>query len=416
MSLPSTSRAPGVGRPRSRKSRARVVFPDPDSPTMPSVSPSPTCTLTPSRALIHPRARRPEAAGQREVSLQADPCSTCQPRAPAAAPPSSCARGPLHRHRGGYVSSQTGCALGTPRRERAPRPEPREVRGLAPDLDELLARLWPDIRQTAQERLGIGMPRVVEDLERGPHLHDLPRVHDGHAVGVGGHDAEVVSDQDDRDAGGGLHLLEQVQVLGLNGHVERGRRLVGDEQLGRARERDGARHALAHPPAELVRVLPEARVGGRDAQAPQRPEHPLAQRRAAQALVEPHHLPHLDADGERGVQRRHRVLEHHGDLLAAHPAHLGRALVEEVLSLEQDATADDAPRRLGHEPYQRQAGDRLARARLSHEGERLPGVEGEAHPVDRPGDPAPCEEMSLEVLHHEQRSAGHHLPLSFTSS
>src|SRR5262245_1898508 len=33
---------------------ARVVLPEPDSPTMPSVSPGPTLTLTPSSALTNP--------------------------------------------------------------------------------------------------------------------------------------------------------------------------------------------------------------------------------------------------------------------------------------------------------------------------------------------------------------------------
>ena len=49
--MPSKSKDPAVGRSRSRKSLAKVVLPDPDSPTIPSVSPSATRTLTPSTAL-----------------------------------------------------------------------------------------------------------------------------------------------------------------------------------------------------------------------------------------------------------------------------------------------------------------------------------------------------------------------------
>ena len=52
--------------------------------------------------------------------------------------------------------------------------------------------------------------------------------------------------------------LDQLQDLGLDGHVERGRRLVGDQQVGVARERHRDHHALAHAARELVRVVVHA--------------------------------------------------------------------------------------------------------------------------------------------------------------
>ncbi|MBI1733764.1 MAG: hypothetical protein HYR51_01190 [Candidatus Rokubacteria bacterium] len=78
------------------------------------------------------------------------------------------------------------------------------------------------------------MARPIEDLRRRAHLHDPARVHDGGAVGVRGHDAEVVRDEDHGEAAGGLDLLEEVEVLRLDRDVERRRRLVGDEQTRRA--------------------------------------------------------------------------------------------------------------------------------------------------------------------------------------
>ena len=59
--------------------------------------------------------------------------------------------------------------------------------------------------------------------------------------------------------------LDQVEDLRLDGHVERGRRLVGDQQLGVAGERHGDHHALAHAARELVRVVVERARRGRDA-------------------------------------------------------------------------------------------------------------------------------------------------------
>ena len=57
--------------------------------------------------------------------------------------------------------------------------------------------------------------------------------------------------------------FKQVEDLRLHGDVERGRRLVGDDQARLAGERHGDHHALAHAAGILVRVgrEPARRVG-----------------------------------------------------------------------------------------------------------------------------------------------------------
>ena len=62
----------------------------------------------------------------------------------------------------------------------------------------------------------------------------------------------------------GLQLLHQPQDLRLRRHVERGRRLVGDQDLRVVDERHRDHHALAHAARELVRVVVDALVGARD--------------------------------------------------------------------------------------------------------------------------------------------------------
>ena len=61
-------------------------------------------------------------------------------------------------------------------------------------------------------------------------------------------------------------LLEQLEDLRLDGHVERGGRLVGDQQPGPAGHRHRDQRALPHAAGELVRVLlePAPRVGDAD--------------------------------------------------------------------------------------------------------------------------------------------------------
>jgi hypothetical protein len=55
-----------------------------------------------------------------------------------------------------------------------------------------------------------------------------------------------VGNEDQRNAALLLDVLQHFQVLGLNGDVEVGRRLVGDDQLWPPRHRNRADHALAH--------------------------------------------------------------------------------------------------------------------------------------------------------------------------
>ena len=68
-------------------------------------------------------------------------------------------------------------------------------------------------------------------------------------------DAHVVRDEQDRRAVVALQPLHQLEDLRLDRHVERGRRLVGDQQRRVARERHRDHHALPHAARELVRVV-----------------------------------------------------------------------------------------------------------------------------------------------------------------
>ena len=89
--------------------------------------------------------------------------------------------------------------------------------------------------------------RADDDLA-GAVLDDAAGVHDGNLVGLLGDDAEVVAHEQQRHAALALQLGEQLEDLRLDGDVERGRRLVGDEHLRVERERHRDHHPLPHPP------------------------------------------------------------------------------------------------------------------------------------------------------------------------
>ena len=58
---------------------------------------------------------------------------------------------------------------------------------------------------------------------------------------------------------------QQIEHLGLNRDVERGRRFIGDEDFGIACECHRDHHALAHTAGHLVRVIVDAPFRGGDA-------------------------------------------------------------------------------------------------------------------------------------------------------
>src|SRR2546428_11976920 len=78
-----------------------------------------------------------------------------------------------------------------------------------------------------------------------------------------------------------LQVTEQVQVLGLDGHVEARRGLVGDQEARLAPDCDRADDALAHPAGHLVRIFPPPELRRGDPPRPE--ERPPADPRAAAA-------------------------------------------------------------------------------------------------------------------------------------
>ena len=112
-------------------------------------------------------------------------------------------------------------------------------------------------------------------------------------------------------------------------------------------------------------------------------------RRQAQVLDQ--RLADLLADGEDRVQRRHRVLEHAGDLAPAQRLQLGQRRGQHVAALERDRAV--ALGVLGQQVQDGHRRDALARARLADQ--RDGGVLGH---VETHADAVPADR--LRALHH----------------
>ncbi len=118
----------------------------------------------------------------------------------------------------------------TARREATAVGELDEVRHRARDRRQLVEDLAGD-RNRADEAARVGVLRVGEQRPHVRLFDDLTRVHDGDPVAHLGDHAQVMGDEDDGRAGLLLEHAHEVQDLGLDGHVQRRRGLIGDEQL-----------------------------------------------------------------------------------------------------------------------------------------------------------------------------------------
>ena len=230
-SRPSKRTVPASGSISRSTSRLTVDLPQPDSPTSASVLPASTLKLTPSTALTKAVGRpNTERVGDEMLDQAFD-----------------------LEQRGHDTSLSSGALM---QREAWPGLTHRERRrrGDADVADERAARgetaagrrighvrhhafdggemrgAAVEPRDRAEQADGVGMLRIGEELVDRRALDDLAGIHHRDLVADLGDHAEIVGDQDDRGAACGLQFAHQIEDLRLQGDVERGGRLVGDQQ------------------------------------------------------------------------------------------------------------------------------------------------------------------------------------------
>jgi hypothetical protein len=77
---------------------------------------------------------------------------------------------------------------------------------------------------------GIGMDRLGEDAIGRAFFHDAPLLHHGDPVGQPGHHGQIMAD-DQHGPVWPAQGFKQTHDLRLHGGIQRGRRLVGDQQI-----------------------------------------------------------------------------------------------------------------------------------------------------------------------------------------
>ena len=151
-----------------------------------------------------------------------------------------------------------------------------QARRVARDRDHPRTGVRAHVRDARQEPPGVGHLRAGQHEAARAVLHRPAGVHHQDVVGHLGDDAEVVGDDHDRRVELTLQVLEQVEDLRLDGDVESGGRLVGDEERRVVDQTHRDHRALPHAARELVRVLVDPAVRLRDADAVEHLDRPPA--------------------------------------------------------------------------------------------------------------------------------------------
>jgi hypothetical protein len=216
-----------------------------------------------------------------------------------------------------------------------------------------------------------------------------------------------VGNQDHRHPALALLALQQVEDLPLHRDVERGRGLVGDQELGCAGNRDGDGHALPHAARQFVRILSRPPLSLRDADFRQQFDGADGGRPGIEPAIQLQALADLAADLHHGIERGHRVLEDDPDVATQHAAEFPGRQRPQVAALEQDLAPYLGSRACTYQPDQRAHQYGFPRTRFSHDAEGLTLVEVERNAVDGAQRPARREEADPRLAHRQERRAAH---------
>ena len=250
------------------------------------------------------------------------------------------------------------------------------------------------------------MRRRAQDGLQRTGLDQLAIAHHRDAVGDFGDHAHVMGDEQHRGAVIALQVADQRQDLLLRGDVERGGRLVRDQQLRLQHQRHRDHDALALAAGKPVRV------GGEDARDLGQPDllHHVEDAFFARAGVEigmgAQHLVDLAADRHHRIERRHRLLEDHRHGGGAQLPQAAVAGGEDFLADQFDSAAGRHQRALLQQAHHRQRRHGFARAAFADQAQRLARAHLQRDAVDHALVGGVLAEADHEIVDVEDHGVG----------
>ena len=239
------------------------------------------------------------------------------------------------------------------------------------------AAIVAEARHRGDQRLRIGMQRMLEHFHRRAGFHDLAEIHHQHAVAQQPHHGEIVRDEQIAHAELFLEPLQELKDDHLNRNVERGGRLVEHQKIGL--DRDGAGNADAGALA-AGKLMRKARQQLQRQPALGRHLFDAVRERLAAQLAQPaQRIGDGVEAGEARIDAFAGVLEHHLDAGAiAIAGEYARRLQRHFAVAELDAAVAHVDQ-AGQRAHQ----GRLAATGFADEADGLALVDGEAYVVDR---------------------------------
>ncbi len=226
-------------------------------------------------------------------------------------------------------------------------------------------------RDRVDQRPGVAMACRAKKMVNRPGFDDAASVHHGGPVANLRDNAEIMGDEQAGHAGLAAQLVDQGKDLGLNCDIERGRGLVRDQKARLAGQRHGDHHALPLAAGKLVRVPVDLASAIGDSDPLDQLCRPVERGATRQGAMQHQHFRDLLANRENRVERGHRLLKNHGDLVAPNGAHRLGGKPGEIAPLVEDAPRADRNRRIGQQPQDREGRDAFATAGFADKAQHL---------------------------------------------
>ena len=223
----------------------------------------------------------------------------------------------------------------------------------------------------AHQAARIFLLRLLQDLPGVAELDDLAALEHHDAIGDLRDDREVVGYVQRRRAVLANEFAKRGEALDLRRHVERGGRLVEDQNVGLGDHRHRRHHALQLPAGDLMGIARADRLRARQIELPEKVDRLGARRLRRQHAVADRGFAHLLHQRVRRIERGGGALRDIGDLGPAQRAPLVGADRADVLVAEDDGAANDI----------------AVAAGVAHRGQadrRLAGADSPIRPITSP--------------------------------
>ncbi len=232
------------------------------------------------------------------------------------------------------------------------------------------------VRAAASSARVYGMSGCWNTGSAGPISTMRPRYITATRVADLGDDREIVRDVEVRERVVALQVLQEIDDLRLHRDVERGHRLIADDEVGSDRECAGDADPLALAARELVRI--SLRELGAEPDLAEGLPDTIVGFAAVGDFMDDEPFTDRVAHRAARIERRIRVLKDELHALPQAAKRLG-AERQHIRSIEGHGAG-----RHRDEPEQCARGGRLAAARLAYQRQRLAAGDREGHAIDGP--------------------------------